>query len=1306
MTLLSRSHRLCLAIVVAGTASCGSDDGGSAATPTSSTTSELDVIGLAERPASLLVLSPGATSAQRRRLEQTLVRLGGSVLETLPPRLVIAQVPTGAEAALAALGVVGQLDRAVTAADLAAATLPEERFLAVHAARWYPSEVPPRERLAPRFVRRPPGAMEGPPQAMPQAAREAALAAEIDPEDLMSVPFASGTVVVSVVLPESNGTIDPSTEDWNEDLVRETYLKVQAALDKIAAAEPNADLRFILHYESAPAAGGLPGTVDTGLEFGQRAQWASATEPGAIADLLTRILGHEVLEQDVWSGSLEYTAKLKRQYDADAAFFVMVAANSNGTAGLRAHANFNGPWTVLETYNHTDTFMHEFGHIFGAFDEYCPDACTPPTLLGGYLGMINANAFSNESGGGIDKGRGESVSSLMEANNPDAINGYTRGAWGWLDTDGDGIIEVRDTLPRSELIAAVTGQRVRLTGQIVDRGDSRQFWGTRLSANRIVALEYGFAATGPWFRVGLPGTTRGRQAVDLELTGVRAGTRPLFVRGLNSVGNVEARPLALTVTTTGATNTAPHLRLDTPARAGTAAPVTVTTTALDLDGDAVQVRYDLDGNGSWDTGYRAPGAYPFTPAAGVVTVRAQARDARGATRITTAELPVVRGDAAPFLALTDVPSLIHGVATGEVALTATATDPEGQTIPLNVITELLTTDAPYRQKGPISADGRLTVALPTPASLRTRLLDLTAGDPTLWNGWIRDLVALDANHLVVAAGPRGLWVVDITDRAAPRVRSQLALETTANRLYRAGNRLYVLGTYLTVVDLSDLDAPRELKQVLTATAQPAAEVTEPVAVPDGSAAPQSHDLYFNHGAKVTATRVTVTVEHPRPADLKIQLVAAKDLRLAPVVLWDHGAGPGGLRTWTFTAATTPALRTLVGVFPEGGWRVEIIDDQANGQAGQLVASRVQFDTSARAARVLDGAVEIAGVTSSGHLAIAGHGIEVLNVAVPQLIRSLSRLTGTGTQHATLVGNTMVITSHLQTKDPVPPRLRGLCAINVDNGRAPQVVRCDTALGGETFEHAQVGSRLYVQLFPTCETEGCNPDPITIVGDAARFARNLSWKLGTSALRLDRAAVGDDQKVWTIGSGHVQELDVSNPAQLAVLRDYPRSTTNRLVPLRLPEVVMFDFSNIAKIATLGEAEHILSRIYRITVEARDPAGTVTRASRTVHVIPYDHAPDAVRATIIPGWAAGGPALLKIEVTDPDRGQPWDPSVMARVDWDADGSFDTDWNWLGQDGAGGYSTIIDMNMPAGTYHPVVEARDGFWGRLRVTPTLVIP
>lgn len=1303
MSLLRRSQPLLIATIVAGAAACVSDDDLSLSS-TATSTSELDVIGLAERPAALLVLSPSATPAQLRRLEQTLTRLGGGVLEMLPPRLVIAQVPAGAETALSALGVVAKFERAVAASDLASPTLAEERFLSVYSARWFPAQVPTEERLVPTRVPRPQSELEAAPQPIPAGVRAAAEAAAIDPEDTVSVPFGSGKVVVSIILPESNGAIDPSTEDWNEALIRETYLKVQAGLDKIASADPNADLRFVLHYESSPTAGGLPGTVDTGYEFGQRAQWGSSTEFLATADILGQLLDREVAEGDVWNAALEYDAALKRRYDADAAFFVIVAANGNYTASLRAHAFINGPWTVLDTSYGWETFTHEFGHIYGALDEYCPDQCVSPSTITGYLGMYNANAASNEAGGGIDNGRGEAVTSLMEYNNPDSINGYTRGAWGWLDTDGDGIIEVRDTLPKSELTATVSGQNVRLTGQIIDRGDSRPFGGVRYSANRIVALEYAFDAAGPWFREPLPGATRGRETVDLTLTGIRAGSRRLYVRGVNSVGNVEPRPLVLNVTTTGSANTAPHLRLNVPLQAGSSGTTAISTLARDLDNDTVQVRYDLDGNGSWDTGYLAVGTYSFTARAGVATIKAQARDARGATRIVSAELPVVSGVPAPALSLSAQPSLVHGAATANLAMTAAATS--GSTV--KVVTELLTNDEQFRQESAPNSTGQIALALPTPPSLKARNLDLTTGDPSLAVGWARDLIALDANTVMVAGGTAGLWILDVTDRAAPRVLSRLALETSANHFFRSGNLVYVLGTYLTVVDISSRTSPRELKQSRSVTAQALGEVLEPIDVADGGEWPNQHSFNLVHGAKISSTRIELTIDHPRPADLLIKLVPSKDLRREPIVLWDHRSATGGLRTLVFTSSNTPTLRALDGMFADGFWSVEILDDQANGQAGRLVSTRVQFSTTARAVKVIDNASQIAGRTSTGSLVIAGSGLETLDVSSSTNILSQARLTGSGTQQASMSGNIAIVSMGLQWKNGPEPRLRGLCAVNLSNARSPQVIRCETTLG-EPFEHVTVGSRLYAGMMTSCSEgqENCENQSFTIVGDTARFTQNLTWRRGTTPLRIDRSSIGTDQQIWTVGQGFVQDLNVSNPAAVAVRQSYPRTYAARLVRLSGNDVVLFQYSTLAQTTTLGDAHNILSRIYRVSVEARNNStGRTTRAYRTVHVVPYDQAPTSASASVVPGKSPGEPPRLRLETTDPNGGTTWDTSVMARIDWDSDGAFDTNWYWLGNDGTTRFFSDVDIEVPAGTYNATVEARDGFWGRYRRTMTVVIP
>lgn len=1256
-----------------------------------------DEVGRAQQPASLLVLAPTATAADRTRLETTLAQLGGDLIAALPPRLMIAQVPPGAEAVLADLGVVARFDRATTAADLAAPSVAEERFLAVHAARWFPGDVAVNARLTPTVRLRAGGEREGVFPARGLLAREGG--SDVDPDDAVAVPYASGTIVVSVILPESNGAIDVSTEDWTEAQVRESYLKVTAALDRIAASDPGADLRFVVHYESAPAAGGLDGTVDTVYEFGQRANWgAGNTEFLATADVLGKVLGRELTEWEVFPAALEYTAGLKRRYQADGAFFVIVAANGNGTAGLRAHAYINGPWTVLDSgYGH-ETFAHEYGHIFGAYDEYCPDACVSPAAVAGYLGIYNANAQAQEGSGGVDDGHGESAPSLMQYNQPGAINGYTRGAWGWLDTDGDGVIEVRDTAPASELRAEVDGRRVRITGRVVDRPQSR-VWAAPYSVNRIVALEYAFAADGPWARMALAGDTRGRQDVDVELGEVPAGERTIWLRAINSIGNLEPRPMTVRVLAAGAGNSAPHGALVVPARGGAASPLTVTTRAIDLDGDPVTVRYDHDGDGAWDTGYLAPGPHTFTPAAGVRAIRAELRDAQGATRVLSATVPVVSGATPATITLGPVPSLVHGasparitatVAAGAAVLSATAelaTDDDVVTVPVTI------------------AGGVLTADLPTPRQLRTRPLDLGGGDRALGRHDVRDLLALDANLLAVAAGTGGVWFVDITDRAAPRVVAQLALETTAHRLLRAGNRLYVLGTHLTIIDLTDVRAPRVLLPGAPVTDSMVATADEQIAIGDGDGGVASHFLTAGLGARITRTTVQVTIEHARPADLTIRLVPQKDSGVAPIVLWDHRAAAGGVRTLTFSSTSTAALRALDGTFADGFWSLEVTDDVGNGALGRLLSSRLELATRARATRVLDGATELAGVTSAGHLVVAGQGVEVLDVSNPHAVRSRGRIAGTGTTSASMIGNVAIIGAPLEAKDPdgtlSTAPVRGLCAIDV--AAAPRRVRCDVTL--VVTEHAQVAGRLYVGSRPRCERgDPTCAEPSTIVGDAARFAAGLAWRLGATPLRVDRWAFGDAARVWTISDrGTVERLDVHDPAAITVAERFLRTFTSRLVPLRLPEVVLFDFGVSARLASLTDAWSILSRVYRLTVTATDAAGVETRAVRHVHVIPYDHAPTAAVLAVVPARDGVGPDRLQITVVDPDDLATWDPVRFARVDWDGDGAFDGDWLWIGSDGTGGFTTDVEIPAGAGPRTAVVEVRDGFWARARATITL---
>jgi hypothetical protein len=201
----------------------------------------------------------------------------------LPPRMVIGKVPAGADALLRDSGVVARFARAVSPGELPGLDVRESRFVRVFSSRYYPDATPASLRVVPmRQVRgddEPFETSDAPLEPSPTVMK-ASLAddqnAELNERNVF-VPYASGRIVVSVILPESNGRAEPSTEDWSDASIAEVYAKIQAGLEVIQRHEPNAKLSFVMHYESAPAKGGLEGTVDVDWEYGSasRATWTS-----------------------------------------------------------------------------------------------------------------------------------------------------------------------------------------------------------------------------------------------------------------------------------------------------------------------------------------------------------------------------------------------------------------------------------------------------------------------------------------------------------------------------------------------------------------------------------------------------------------------------------------------------------------------------------------------------------------------------------------------------------------------------------------------------------------------------------------------------------------------------------------------------------------------------------------------------------------------------------------------------------------------------------------------------------------------
>ncbi|MCP4544190.1 MAG: hypothetical protein GY832_44325 [Chloroflexi bacterium] len=275
-----------------------------------------------------------------------------------------------------------------------------------------------------------------------------------------------GRVAVGIVLPESNGSIDASTEDWTADERAQVLSEITAALNWWATLEPNAHITFI--YDDGTSAPTSTSYEPISRQYGDQSYWISEI-------MATRGYTNSSYFDQVRN----YNNDLRDTYDTDWAFTIFVvdsSADSDGrfANGRFAYAYLGGPFFVM-TYNNYHygpenidaVAAHETGHIFHALDQYTA-AHQPCTFQSGYLGVENQNSqygscISNEP-------------SIMRGQISPYTNGrideYARGQIGWRDSDGDSILDPMDTtlsVVSSKIVTSVAQSNVlTFTGSVQD----------------------------------------------------------------------------------------------------------------------------------------------------------------------------------------------------------------------------------------------------------------------------------------------------------------------------------------------------------------------------------------------------------------------------------------------------------------------------------------------------------------------------------------------------------------------------------------------------------------------------------------------------------------------------------------------------------------------------------------------------------------------------------------------------------------------------------------------------------------------
>ncbi len=248
--------------------------------------------------------------------------------------------------------------------------------------------------------------------------------------------FMLGSAALAVVLAESDGSVDPETEDWTQTEKDEVTSEIIAGLDWYATKAIWRDLTFYtqFHYD-----------IPTGYE--------PITRPGS-QDYLW-VGDCNVYLGYASNGTYAFANDVRNTLGTDWASIVYIADSSNDADdmfpdGRFAYANLGGPRFIMTYGNdgwgiaNMDAVMaHELSHCFYALDEYA-DAGVGCTARSGYLNAENQNSCYPSGCGGCDTNRPFCIMRSKPLSSA-VVCASTKGQIGWTDTDGDSIPDIMDT---------------------------------------------------------------------------------------------------------------------------------------------------------------------------------------------------------------------------------------------------------------------------------------------------------------------------------------------------------------------------------------------------------------------------------------------------------------------------------------------------------------------------------------------------------------------------------------------------------------------------------------------------------------------------------------------------------------------------------------------------------------------------------------------------------------------------------------------------------------------------------------------
>jgi len=407
-----------------------------------------------------------------------------------------------------------------------------------------------------------------------------------------------GSVGVGLIFLESNGIIDPNTENWNTTEITNVQNQIAQAMSWWINQNQWASLSYVLDVHTA---------VPTSYE--------PIIHPSAMTDpTYEKLWVSEAMASlgyssgDWMKRTRDYVNAMRTAKGTDWGLTVFLVDSSNDIGGdfsdgYFAYAYMGGPYIVM-TYNNdgwgisamNQVMAHETGHIFWATDEY--DGYTE------YSGYLNA---ADVEGSGC----------LMDTNFL-SLSAGTKLQVGWRDTDSDTIQDIVDIFPETILnpypqnptpntVLTYTGRATEVP--YTNNNPQPGCAGNDVSINKIMVVLYRFDS-GYW-NAATPSDGIYNQPIEnytFTTIPLPHGPHQIETRAINTVGNIDATPASETVTIDNAPNT-PTLTGTVEGKPGQ--QYMYNTSTADIDGDPVYYWFD------WDDGTNTGWFGPFPPGAPV-----------------------------------------------------------------------------------------------------------------------------------------------------------------------------------------------------------------------------------------------------------------------------------------------------------------------------------------------------------------------------------------------------------------------------------------------------------------------------------------------------------------------------------------------------------------------------------------------------------------------------------------------------------------------------------------------------------------